>query len=510
MKKLVSLLLVASLLLIGTFAATAEEAKKWEGHHIVYASWGDGAEKAARDAAIAAFEEATGCEVTHINNNSDYDTKITAMVAAGEQIDCGMLESATIAYPMAEQGLLEPLDSYVEASGIDMNDYVAASCYYDNDGNLISWSGNIELMCLFYNRDVFDAAGIAYPPSSPEDAWTWDEFVDVAKQLTKDANGLTPNDEGFDPDNIVQYGVNPGVWWPVWGSFILSNGGSIVDENGNFAMNQPEAVEALQAFCDLKLVDHVAPSVAASESLPAGDVALLTGTYAMVIDGQWNALTYSEAGINFGMATLPKYGDKVVSICTNGMNCIFSASQEKEAAWDLIQYLSDPSIDLTLFRNGNLMPTSIEWLTDEDKLAQWVGEDNPARPEGYEGIIDMLINNSAAPLTGQIIGFPDLITLVDAGIEEVLYGNMTAQEAMDSVAAQIEEAGLELGLRTAATEDAAAEEAPAEDAAAEEAPAEDAATEETVTEEAPAEDAAAEEAPAEDAAETAETTEAAE
>ena len=45
MKKLVSLLLVASLLLIGTFAATAEETKKWEGHHIVYASWGDGAER---------------------------------------------------------------------------------------------------------------------------------------------------------------------------------------------------------------------------------------------------------------------------------------------------------------------------------------------------------------------------------------------------------------------------------------------------------------------------------
>lgn len=495
MKKLVSLLLVASLLLIGTFAATAEETKKWEGHHIVYASWGDGAEKAARDAAIAAFEEATGCEVTHINNNSDYDTKITAMVAAGEQLDCAMLESATIAYPMAEQGLLEPLDSYVEASGIDMSDYVAASCYYDNDGNLISWSGNIELMCLFYNRDVFDAAGIEYPPTSPEDAWTWDEFVDVCKQLTKDANGLTPNDEGFDAENIVQYGVNPGVWWPVWGSFILSNGGSIVDADGNFAMNQPEAVEALQKFCDLKLVDHVAPSVAASESLPAGDVALLTGTYAMVIDGQWNALTYAEAGVNFGMAPIPKMGDEVVSICTTAMFCIFEASEEKDAAWDLIQYLNDPAIDLTLFENGNRMPTSLDWLTEEDKLAQWVGEDNPARPEGYEGIIDMLINYSAAPLTGQIIGFPDLITLVDAAIEEVLYGNMTAQEAMDSVAAQVEEAGLELGLRTAATEDAAAEEA-----ATEEAPAEEAVTEE----------AAAEEAPAEEAAETAETTETAE
>ena len=56
MKKLVSLLLVASLLLIGAFAATAEETKKWEGHSIVFAGWGDGAEKAATEAAIAAFE----------------------------------------------------------------------------------------------------------------------------------------------------------------------------------------------------------------------------------------------------------------------------------------------------------------------------------------------------------------------------------------------------------------------------------------------------------------------
>ena len=59
----------------------------------------------------------------------------------------------------------------------------------------------------------------------------------------------------------------------------------------------------------------------------------------------------------------------------------------------------------------------------------------------------MLMNNSAAPLTGQIIGFPDLINLVNAAIDEILYGNMTAQEAMDMVAQQVEEAGLELGLR---------------------------------------------------------------
>ena len=158
-------------------------------------------------------------------------------------------------------------------------------------------------------------------------------------------------------------------------------------------------------------------------------------------------VTYADAGVNFGMAPLPKFGDKLVSVCTNGMFCIFAASQEKEAAWDLIQFLNDPAIDLTLFKNGNRMPTSKAWLTDPELLAQWVGENNPARPEGYQGVIDMLINYSVAPLTGQIIGFPDLINLIDAGVSEVIYGNMTAQEAMDMVAQQVKDGELKIGLR---------------------------------------------------------------
>ena len=447
MKKLVSLLLVLTLVLLCGMNALAEEGKKWEGHQIVFAGWGDGAEKAATEAAIAAFEEATGCKVTYINNNDDFDAKITSMVAAGEQIDCAMLESGTIAYPMAEQGILIPLDDYMAASEINMDDYVATSFYYDDEGKIISWSGCIELMTLFYAREVFDEAGLPYPPADPAEAWTWEEFLDVCTKLTKDANGLTPADEGFDPENIVSYGVYIGSWWPTWGSFILSNGGQIVDENGEFAMNRPEAVEALQAFCDLKNVQHVAPTVTAMQSLPGSDVALLTGTYAMVIGGQWSALSYADAGVNFGMAPLPKYGDELVSVCTNGMFCIFAASEEKEAAWDLIQFLNDPSIDLTLFKNGNRMPTSKAWLTETELVDQWCGENNPARPEGYQGVIDMLINNSVAPFTGQIIGFPDLINLIDSGVSEVLYGNMTAQEAMDMVAQQVKDGELNIGLR---------------------------------------------------------------
>ena len=448
MKKIVSLVLALTLCLSLMGTSLAED-KIFAGHSLVYTSWGDSATQTAKQAIIDKFMEDTGCEVNYICINENYDTKITAMIAAGETIDLAEMESGTIGFKLAEEGHYELLDPYIERDGIDMDDYVAASCYYDDNGNLISYSGCIELMTMFYSKDVFDEAGLPYPPSDPDQAWTWDEFVDVAMKLTLDANGKTPYDEGFDPENIVRYGVNMGIWWPIWGSFILSNGGTLVDAEGNFAMNQPASVEALQAIADLALVKHCMPTPTAREGMPGTDVALLTGAYAMVVDGQWLALTLADTGVNFGAGTLPRMGGEVVSVCTNGMSVIMKDSKEKEAAWALQQYLQDPGKEITLFKNGNLMPSGLKWLTEKEYLDQWAEEGNPARPEGYDGVIKMLLNNSAAPFTGTIKNFSDMIDIVNKEVDEIVYGNKTAQEGMDSAAEQIKTAGIELALRTA-------------------------------------------------------------
>ena len=448
MKKCISLLL-ALVLCLSMMSMSLAEDKAFAGHSLVFTTWGDSAEQAATQAICDKFTADTGCEVNLICINENYDTKVTAMIAAGETIDLAQMESGTIGYKLVEEGQFATLDDYVAQSGYDMSDYVGASCYYDDAGNLIAYSGCIELMTMFYSRDVFDEAGLPYPPSDPDQAWTWDEFVDVAMKLTLDANGKTPYDEGFAPENIVRYGVNMGIWWPIWGSFILSNGGTLVDAEGNFAMNQPASVEALQAIADLALVKHCMPTPTAREGMPGTDVALLTGAYAMVVDGQWLALTLADTGVNFGAGTLPRMGGEVVSVCTNGMSVIMKDSKEKEAAWALQQYIQDPGKEITLFKNGNLMPSGLKWLTEKEYLDQWAEEGNPARPEGYDGVIKMLLNNSAAPFTGTIKNFSDMIDIVNKEVDEIVYGNKTAQEGMDSAAEQIKTAGIELALRTA-------------------------------------------------------------
>lgn len=445
MKKCISMLLLLVLCL--TMTTGLAEDRIFEGQKIVYTTWGNASEQTAVQALLDKFTAETGCEVEFICIAENYDTKVTAMLAANEQIDLAQMESGTIGFKLAEEGYYARLDEMAAASGYDIANYAPGSCYKDDAGNLIAYSGCIELMTLFYNKDVFDAANIAYPAASPKDAWTWDEFVDVCKKLTVDANGKTPYDEGFDPENIVRYGINIGFWWPTWGSFVESNGGKLV-VGEEFTMNQPAATEALQKLADLALVHHVMPLPTARAGLPGTDIALLTGTYAMVVDGQWVCQTVAEAGANFGVGSLPKMGEEVVSVSCNGMFCIMEASEHKDAAWYLLtNYLQDPAADITLYENGNLMPADPDWLTNPEKLALWAAEDNPARPTGYEGVIEMLMNNTVPPYTGSIKNFPDMIDIVNVEVDYILSGEKTAQQAMDDAAAKIEQAGIKLGVR---------------------------------------------------------------
>ena len=81
-------------------------------------------------------------------------------------------------------------------------DYLA----FKNEGKTVGYSTANEVLALWYNKAMFDAAGLPYPPATLEDAWTWDEFVAVAKQLTIDAKRQTSGRRWF------QQGQHRSVW----------------------------------------------------------------------------------------------------------------------------------------------------------------------------------------------------------------------------------------------------------------------------------------------------------
>ncbi|MDI7277330.1 MAG: extracellular solute-binding protein, partial [Anaerolineae bacterium] len=113
---------------------------------------------------------------------------------------------------------------------------------------------------LYYNADVFREEGIDPPSADPDEAWTWDHFLEVGRRLTWDAKGKHPGESGFDPGGIERWAVH---WYRVWvhlHAAVQSNGGQWVDPITRLlALDQPAASEAIQRVADLTLVDHVLP-----------------------------------------------------------------------------------------------------------------------------------------------------------------------------------------------------------------------------------------------------------
>lgn len=400
------------------------------------AVWGAPDEVKPYKIAIEKFEKEhpnIKVELQHIA--ADYDTKLTTMVAGNDVPDVAMMESGSIAYPLAEQGKFYNLQDFLSKdTDINADSLVPNITYSLEKGNVIGIAPGPETFGLFYNEDAFKAAGVEPPPSKVADAWTWDEFVDVAKQLTLDKEGRNAADSNFDPKNIKQYGINLPSWWASYSNFVYSNGGDFISEDGKtFALNQPEAVEALQNLADLVNVHHVAPSPVQSKNIPATHVALQTKKVAMAIDGQWVSSSLAQSKFNFNVGVLPVMKEPQTTVVC-AMFSMFKSTKHPEESWELIKALIDPESSIDMLTAGTWMPAELDWYTDQALLDRWT-KDLPARPSGYQdAIIDVLLNHSHQTPTGYVKNFNKIMDVVTPALDKVWLGQQSAQEAMDSIA----------------------------------------------------------------------------
>ena len=178
---------------------------------ITYSYWGTPDEAASVQAVADKFNAEhpdIKVEVMAIPNE-EYVTKLNTMAAAGELPDCGIMSESGV-LDFAEKGLLADISGMYEGKESMPLDSIT----FEKDGAPVADSGANEILLLYYNKDMFDAAGLEYPSAS--EPMAWDEFVALAKKLTIDANGKTAEEEGVDANNIVQYGyvVDNWTWQP--------------------------------------------------------------------------------------------------------------------------------------------------------------------------------------------------------------------------------------------------------------------------------------------------------
>jgi multiple sugar transport system substrate-binding protein len=256
----------------------------------------------------------------------------------------------------------------------------------------------VEATLLFYNRALFDEAGVPYPPSDPTKAWTWDEFVAAAQKLTSDINGKHPGEEGFDPEKIRTYGVAFDKTYEGWTlyPFIFSNGGQLVNEDGtHLLLDSPEATEAMQKLADLMWVQHVAPTPLQDQNLPGYVTMLQTGNLAMHISGHWSLLDYASVkDLRFGVAVLPRFKEPV-TVVLGSPTVIFATTQNKDAAVRFYKFHNNPEA-VDLFARGLWMPLQKSYYTDPEKMKIWL--DNPAHPVDMRLAFTDYVVNYSVPL----------------------------------------------------------------------------------------------------------------
>ncbi len=182
--------------------------------------FGDPAELAAYQGLVAAFEAehpAIDIELVHIPSLIDYQARLGADLAAGSQADVVLINYRRYA-PLAARGVLEPLAPYLRSSEViaEVDFFPQAIEPFRWRGQLMCIPQNISSLVVYYNRDLFDAAGLEYPA----DDWTWDEFLAAAQALTLDLDGDGITDQyGLGTDASL-YRVAPFIW---------QNGGELVD-----------------------------------------------------------------------------------------------------------------------------------------------------------------------------------------------------------------------------------------------------------------------------------------
>jgi ABC-type glycerol-3-phosphate transport system substrate-binding protein len=194
--------------------------------------------------------------------------KYPTAVMAGTPPDMVIFHAAEVNQFTAE-GLMQPMDDWYETSGIGRDQFNEALINQITvDGQTMAVPFDNHGWLLWYNTALMEAAGLD-PNVLPTNA---EEFVEAAIAVTTDVNGLHPNEEGFDPDNVDVWGM-----YPTWLRYTIpatlwQYGGSVISEDGTEAtLDSPESIAAIKYWHDLIHTHHVAP-VPVAGTISAADL----------------------------------------------------------------------------------------------------------------------------------------------------------------------------------------------------------------------------------------------
>ncbi len=385
--------------------------------------FGDPAEQAAYLDLVDAFHQSQPditVNVTHIPSPRDYRTRLVTEFAAGTPPDITLMNYRRYA-SFAGNGLLEPLGPYLDESEI-----IKVEDFYQAPIDAFTWQGeimcvpqNISSLVVYYNKDLFDLAGLSYP----SDDWTWDEFVEVAKALTLD----NENDGSIDQFGL---GISPSLFRLA--PFVWQNDAPIVDDDetpSRLTLTRPPSLDALQWFVDLNQVHGVVPN-RVEEGAQDSESRFVAGTTAMYLNSRRGTPTYREIErFDWDVAPLPTGRSRAGILHSDGY-CLSKTSNNKDAAWTFIEFANSQEGQRIIAKSGRTVPSLMAVAESEAFL------DSSQPPERS----DVFIKNAEIVRRVPVLStWQEIEDTASEEIERAFYGDITAVEAANLAFQRTEE-----------------------------------------------------------------------
>lgn len=334
----------------------------------------------------------------------DYGTALQTDLAAGTVSDTFDVEFANYASYQAN-GVLAPLK--VKNASAYRQSLLEA---YSTGGTSFALPSSFSDVVLYYNKDLFDAAGVSYPTKD----WTWADEKAAAEKLTDKKAGV--------------WGDHQPVSFYEYYKALAQNGGEFLNaDKTKVAFNTPAGIEAAHWLVDKS--GTVMPTIADGQGTADFDTNLFKdGKLAMMHTGIWVFGAVADVPFNWDIAVEPGNTKQASAVFSNAIGV--SATSKNIAAatkWAEFMTSSDTMVQTRLDSGWELPP-----ISDEAKLATYLDKGAPAN---RKAVFDSLDGIALPPVVAT--GQSEMQDIMGEELVEAQAGRKTVEQALDSAETRI-------------------------------------------------------------------------
>ena len=385
---IVTAMLATSLTACGGSSDSTESGSKTGKETVSIYVYGNDQEQAMYQELFDKFEEENNCTVdAQFSIKDDYGTTITGMMTAKNLPDVFYMGPENVK-SYVENGYVLDMKPILESEGLDTSDILASTlgAYSYEDGQY-GLPHDSSVFAYAYNKDMFDEAGLAYP--DPNKPYTYDEFVEVCKALTKDTDG---------DGEVDQWGC---AFWPnlMIQPWLYSNGTSFLkDDYKTVNVTDPAFIEAMDKMVSLTTELGVTPTVE-QEAGTGVYQRWIDGTIGFYACGTWDIAAFMDpevVGFNWDLCAYPTLSTgETYAWCGTVGYCVSAGTKNDVLATKLAYYMSasDESMKLQSgIEGGNsvLIPNLVSM--SENEFAKAIADGTLKYPDNYEILFNYLNN----------------------------------------------------------------------------------------------------------------------